>query len=115
MSTASAVVSAILALMLTFAAARKLSHRSDVVASYARVGVPEDRLDLLAGILLAGAGGLALGLAWAPLGVAAGAALTLYFLLAVAAHIRAGDAANLPVPAVMLALAVAVLVTRIAA
>jgi hypothetical protein len=104
------VVSILLAALLVFAAVRKLSHRPDVVASYTRVGVPEDRLDQLAWILLAGAAGLIAGLFWPPIGVAAGMGLVVYFLVAIAAHVRSGDARNLPVPVVMELLAVASLI-----
>jgi DoxX-like protein len=104
------VISVLLAALLVFAAARKLSHRPEVVATYTRVGVPEDRLDLLAWTLLAGAAGLLAGLAWHPIGVAAGIGLVVYFLLAIAAHIRAGDARNLPVPVAIELLAVASLI-----
>ena len=104
------VVSILLAALLVFAAVRKLSHRPDVVATYTRVGVPEDRLDRLAWILLAGAAGLIAGLFWPPIGVAAGIGLVVYFLLAIAAHVRFGDARNLPVPVVMELLAVASLI-----
>ena len=114
MVAAAAVVSVVLAALLAFSAARKLGHRPEVVATYTRVGVPEDRLDRLALILLAGAAGLVAGLAWAPLGVAAAAGVVAYFILAVAAHLRADDAAHLPTPAVILALGVAALLLRLA-
>jgi DoxX-like family len=104
------IVSILLAALLVFAAVRKLSHRPEVVATYTRVGVPEARLDLLAWILLAGAAGLIAGLFWEPVGVAAGTGLVVYFLLAIAAHIRAGDTRNLPVPVAMELLAVASLI-----
>jgi hypothetical protein len=101
------VVSLLLAALLVFAAVRKLSHRPEVVATYTRVGVPEDRLDQLAWILLAGAAGLIAGLFWQPVGIVAGIGLVAYFLLAIGAHVRAGDARNLPAPVVMEVLAVA--------
>ncbi|HEX5782473.1 MAG TPA: DoxX family protein [Solirubrobacteraceae bacterium] len=104
------VVSILLAALLLFAALRKLSHRPDVVATYTRVGVPEERLDQLAWILLAGAAGLIAGLLWPPIGIAAGIGLVVYFLLAIGAHLRAHDARNLPVPVVLELLAVASLV-----
>ena len=104
------LVSVLLAVLLVFTALRKLSHRPEVVATYTRVGVPEDRLDRLAWILLAGAAGLIAGLLWPPIGVAAGIGLVVYFLLAIAAHIRANDARNLVAPVVMELLAVASLV-----
>jgi hypothetical protein len=104
------IVSILLAALLVFTAVRKLSHRPDVVATYTRVGVPEERLDQLAWILLAGAAGLIAGLFWPPIGVAAGIGLVVYFLLAIAAHIRAGDARNLLVPVAMELLAIASLI-----
>jgi hypothetical protein len=112
MPVASVIVS-LLAALLSFAAVRKLSHRKDVVESYVRVGVPEDKLNYLAVILLAGAAGLMLGLFWTPLGVAAAIGVTCYFLLAIAAHIRADDVANLPTPLMIEALAVAALVLQL--
>jgi hypothetical protein len=114
-AVAAAVLSVIFAALIVFAAARKLSHREDVVASYARVGVPEERLNALAAILLAGAAGLIVGLLWAPLGIAASAGLALYFVLAIAAHVRAADAKNLPTPLTMEMLAAATLILRVAA
>jgi hypothetical protein len=114
MFVATVIVSSLLAALLAFAAIRKLSHRPDVVETYARVGVPEKRLNTLAMILLAGAAGLIAGLFWAPLGVAAAIGTVVYFMLAVAAHIRAGDTANLPTPVVIELLAVAALVLRVA-
>jgi xanthine/uracil/vitamin C permease (AzgA family) len=108
------IVSILLAAALVFAAVRKLSHRPEIVATYARVGVPEERLNHLAVILLAGAAGLLLGLAWAPIGVAAAIGLVAYFALAVVAHLRAGDAANLPTPVTIELIAIAALVLRLA-
>ena len=112
MFAAAAVISSLLAALLTFSAIRKLSHRPEVVAMYTRVGVPEDKLDFLALILLAGAVGLVAGLFWGPLGVAAAAGLVVYFMLAIGAHIRADDAVHLPTPVVIELMAVAALVLR---
>ena len=114
MFVATVAISVLLAGTVTLAAVRKLSHRTEVVQSYARVGVPEDRLDRLAVVLLAGAAGLLLGLAWAPLGIAAAIGLIAYFVLAIAAHIRADDLTNLPTPAVIELLALAALALRLA-
>lgn len=114
MVVAATVVSLLLAALAVFAAARKLSHRDPVVRDYLRVGVPPDKLNYLAFILLAGAAGLIAGLLWAPIGVAAAAGLVCYFSLAVAAHIRADDKKHLPTPIIMLALAIAALVLRLA-
>ncbi|HEU0025090.1 MAG TPA: DoxX family protein, partial [Thermoleophilaceae bacterium] len=81
MFAAAAVVSALLAALLAYSAIRKLSHRPAVVRTYTRVGVPEDRLDHLAVILLAGAAGLLVGLLWTPIGLAASAGVVCYFLV----------------------------------
>jgi DoxX-like family len=104
-----AVVSGLLAALLAFSAVRKLSHAPDVVESYARAGVREEWLNPLAIVLLAGATGLVAGLFWEPLGLAAAGALVAYFLVACSFHLRNGDAAHLPTPLLMLALAAAVL------
>jgi hypothetical protein len=114
MSSASAILVVLLAAILAAAAVRKLRHREDVVASYERVGVPRDRLDYLAFILLGGAAGLVLGLFWAPIGIAAGAGVVCYFALAVIAHIRHHDQKHLPTPAAIELLAVAALTLRVA-
>jgi DoxX-like family len=98
----------------TLAALRKLSHQERIVQSYLRVGVPEDKLDYLAIILLAGAAGLLLGLLWAPIGVAAAIGVICYFIGAVAFHIRAHDAKNLPTPLAYAVIAVVALIVRLA-
>lgn len=114
MFVATAIVSVLLAALLMLTAVRKLSHREQVVQSYARVGVPEDKLNALAIILLAGAVGLILGLAWAPIGVAAGAGVICYFVIAIASHIRADDTEHLTAPLAFAVLAVVALLLRLA-
>lgn len=114
MVTAKIVISIVLATLLSAAAIRKLSHTPEVVASYRRAGVPEDKLTLLALILLAGAGGLIAGLFWAPLSLATAIALILYFAVAIAFHIRAADTRRTPTPALFALLAAAVLVLQLA-
>ncbi|MGH3328358.1 MAG: DoxX family protein [Streptomycetales bacterium] len=115
MPVATASVSVLLAALLAWAAIRKLTHRERIVQSYLRVGVPEDKLDYLAIILLAGAAGLILGLLWAPIGVAAAIGVICYFVGAVACHIRANDAKSLPTPLAFTVIAVVALVLRLAA
>ena len=105
-------LSVVLAALMAFAAIRKLSHREDVVRSYAMVGVPEDKLNSLAVILLAGAAGLFAGLFWEPIGLAAAIGVVCYFVLAVAAHLRFHDEQHLPAPLAILLLAAAVLLLR---
>jgi hypothetical protein len=114
MDVAAAVVSVLLAALLVVTAARKLGHRPAVVATYRRVGVPEERLNQLAVLLLAGAAGLVVGLWWELVGAAAAAALVAYFLLAIGAHVRACDTANIPGPTLYLALSAAALTLHVA-
>ncbi|MGH2963613.1 MAG: DoxX family protein [Solirubrobacterales bacterium] len=114
MSAAATILSLVLAALLTYSAIMKLTHRAPVVEAYARAGVPEDKLDFLATILLAGVAGLLVGLFWAPIGVAAAAALACYFLVAIASHIRAGDAEHLATPVAVELIAAATLALRIA-
>ncbi|MGH8824232.1 MAG: DoxX family protein [Jiangellaceae bacterium] len=114
MFLAAGVVSGLLAALLAYSAVRKLTHDAQVVRTYTRVGVPEDKLDYLAGILLAGVAGLVLGFFWSPIGVAAAIGLIVYFSLAVVAHVRAGDAEHLPTPIVLVVLASASLILRLA-
>jgi hypothetical protein len=114
MFVATVIVSSLLAAALAFSAARKLSHRPEVVRTYVRAGVPEDKLDYLALILLSGAAGLVLGLFWGPIGVAAAAGLLIYFIVAVAFHIRADDAEHLPTPLAISLIAAAALILRLA-
>jgi hypothetical protein len=114
MFIAAVVVSALLAAILATSAVRKLSHREEIVQTYVRVGVPRDKLDYLAFILLAGAAGLVLGLFWAPIGIAAGVGVVAYFVLAVAAHIRHRDQRHVATPLVIELLAVAALTLRLA-
>jgi hypothetical protein len=114
MFIATVVVSVLLAAMVAFSAVRKLSHKPEVVATYRRAGVPEDKLNILALTLLSGVVGLLGGLAWAPIGVAAAGCLTGYFALAIVAHLRANDAANLTTPLVLAILAAVTLALRLA-
>jgi DoxX-like protein len=114
MFVATAIVSVLLAALLVFSASRKLSHQAPIVQSYVRVGVPEDKLNHLAFILLVGAAGLLLGLVWAPIGVAATIGVICYFSGAVAFHIRANDADNLPRPLAFVVIAVVALGLRLA-
>jgi len=111
---ATVVVSALLAFALTGSAGMKLSHREQVVRGYTALGVPEDKLNYLAFLLLAGSAGLVVGLFWAPIGIAAAIGLVCYFLLAVAVHIRANDAKHLAVPLALAVLAAVALVLRLA-
>jgi hypothetical protein len=109
MTIATAVTSGLLAALLIYTATRKLSHRPEVVHSYGLAGVPEPWLNPLAVLLLGAAAGLVAGLAWEPLGITTAACLVAYFAVAIAFHLRAGDQRHLPIPLLMLALAITAL------
>jgi hypothetical protein len=98
----------VLAAVLAFSAVRKLGHDAAVVESYRRAGVPEDRLDALAAILLAAASGLVVGVIWTPVGTATAIAVAVYFVVAVGFHVRSGDTRHALTP---LTIAVAAAVT----
>ncbi|MBW5249485.1 DoxX family protein [Streptomyces sp. P01-B04] len=79
-----------------------------VLANSAEVGLPPTALPYLATLKLAGAAGLLMGLLgfhW--LGLAAGAGLTVFFIGAVLAHVRARVFCNIAFPGGFLLLAVA--------
>jgi hypothetical protein len=118
MQTAYGIVAVIASLMLVMSARMKLVRDPRVVELIGDVvGVPERYFRVLAGLEIAGAVGLLVGIAVPALGVAAGIGLVLYFFAAVASHVRVDDLApDHIVPAIlMLAISTAALALRIAA
>jgi uncharacterized membrane protein YphA (DoxX/SURF4 family) len=111
MYIAAAVVSALFAAALLISARSKLVKGEAVIAGMAKVGVPADKLWLLAAAEIAGAVGLVVGLLWWPIGVAAAIGLILYFLGAIASHLRVRDKAIAPAT-VLLIVAVAALTLK---
>ncbi|MBF0688508.1 MAG: DoxX family protein [Cellulomonas sp.] len=108
------VLTVLLALVVTSSAVMKLRKNEQVVASIVgTVGFPERRLPVLAGLEIAGAVGIVVGLWVAPLGIAAAVGLTLYFVGAVIGHLRVRDTKGVTSPLVPLVLSVAVLVLRV--
>lgn len=99
------IVTVVLALMSSASAALKLQQKAEVVDTiHGTVGVPLERLPMLAGVQLLGVLGLIVGI-WVPwIGVAAAAGLMLYFAAAVAAHLRVSDSKGAagPMPFLML-------------
>jgi hypothetical protein len=73
------------------------------------VGVPDSWLPFLGAVKGAAAVGLAVGLFWRPLGIAAAVGLVVFFVLATALHVRNRVFHNFYGPLVFLALSVAVL------
>jgi hypothetical protein len=114
-SIALVVVTALLAAICLNSAALKLRQHEQVLAVISgTVGVPKRYLPVLAGLEIAGAAGILLGLWLEPLGVLAAAGLVAYFVGAVGGHLRVRDTKNLVMPLPPLVLAIAVLVLRLA-
>lgn len=112
MFIAYAIVAIVLSLALLGSAAGKLTKNPKATEALNTVGVPEARWPVLAGLEIAGAVGLVVGL-WVPaLGVAAGVGVVLYFLGAVVAHLRVDDSEIGPALALGL-VAVAAIVLRL--
>nr|BFE60599.1 DoxX family protein [Dactylosporangium thailandense] len=101
------VASVLLALILIGSAIGKLRRADAVVQNLDRAAVPHGWYPWLATAELAGALGLLVGLAYRPLGTAAAAGLTLYFIGAVAAHLKAGDRSGLGPASFLLFLSIA--------
>lgn len=114
MFTATVIVSVLLAVLATVSAIGKLTKMEQVIESITGVGVPPERIPVLAALELAGAVGVVVGLWVAPLGIAAATGLVLYFVGAIAAHLRVGDTKGVSGPVVPLLISVAALVLRIA-
>ena len=114
MFTALVIVAVLLAVICVSSASMKLRQAEQVVAVIGgTVGVPARYFPVLAGLELAGAAGILIGLVVGPLGIAAAAGLVAYFIGALGGHLRVGDTKNLAMPLLPLVLAIAVLVLRI--
>ncbi|MBG6064618.1 DoxX family protein [Micromonospora ureilytica] len=101
MSIAYAVAAIVTAAVLTFSARGILVRDPDVVATLTRVGVKPTLIPVLALPKIAGALGLLAGIAYRPLGLAAGIGVVLFFAGAVLAHLRVKDARGALGPAVL--------------
>jgi hypothetical protein len=114
MTAAYLAITILLAVMAVFSGVGKIRHDPRIVrVIHEVIGVPLRYFPFLAACEFAGALGLVLGIWWFPLGVAAGIGLVLYFVGAVASHLRVGDVKGIGPAAFMLALAAAALVMRI--
>ena len=108
------IVAVVLALVLAASASLKLRRdRRAVEGIHESAGVPLSWFPYLAGCEIAGALGLIIGVALAPLGIAAAGAVIAYMIGAVITHLRAHDTKNIFNPIVPMALAVAALISRI--
>ncbi|MEY2523511.1 MAG: hypothetical protein QOJ66_2076 [Ilumatobacteraceae bacterium] len=113
MFIAAAIVSSLLAVTLIASARGKLVRDEKVMAVMTKVGVPADKVWLLAAAELAAAVGLVVGLFWSPIGIAAAIGVIVYFLCAVVSHVRVHDE-RLEAAAILLLVGVAALILRAA-
>ncbi len=96
------IVAGLLGLAATGSAFAKFTKKEDVIKSVTHVGVKNEYIPLLAILEVLGALGLLAGIHSKPLGVAAATGLALYFLGAVAAHLRVKDKVKDFAPALVL-------------
>lgn len=93
MQIAAVVLSLVLALAMLASGFMKLIRAPRIVGMMEPLGVPAARLPVLGSLQVAGTAGLAIGLWFPPLGIAAAIGLVFYFTGAVTAHLRAHDRA----------------------
>ena len=92
MPTASVAVTLVAVAANGFSGIAALLHFRPILPGMAKAGVPESWLTFPIGTLkTAGALGLAVGLVFRPLGIAAAIGLVLFFVCAIYTHIRASD------------------------
>ena len=116
MSLAYIILSFIKAVQIVFSSVGKLRRTPRVVKTIVEgAKVPVQWLPWLVACEIAGAVGILIGIAWAPLRIAAALGLVLYFVGAIIAHVRVGDFKGIRTPVVPLLFSVAVLITRILA
>lgn len=110
------ILAIVRAAQIGYSSVAKLRHTPRVVKTIVEgAKVPIQWLPWLAACEIAGAAGILIGIAWAPLGIIAALGLVLYFVGAIIAHMRVRDFKGMPTPVVPLLFSVAVLVTRILA
>ncbi|MCY0957534.1 DoxX family protein [Streptomyces sp. H27-H5] len=107
------VVAGLLALVLAASATLTFLRNETILANMRKVAVPDSLLPVLAALKAAGAVGLVAGMWVAPLGVAAAIGVTLYFIGAVASHLRVKHY-DLAPAAVLTLLSAAALALRLA-
>ncbi|MFD6277814.1 DoxX family protein [Streptomyces sp. NPDC060209] len=107
-----AIVAALMSAVLLASAGAKFTRPKRLVDQMSTLGLPYGVLPFLGLTQTAGAGGLIIGLWWVPIGIAAAVGLTLYFIGAVATHLRARDYKGAPPAAVLTAVAIALIALR---
>jgi hypothetical protein len=106
-------VTVVTALFLALSARLKFTRNPDTIAKLGTVGVAVRWFVPLGTLEVLGAAGTLIGLVVAPLGIAAGAGLVGYFIVAMAAHVVHDDLRGVGPALWVFAWVVATLVTRI--
>lgn len=108
------VLTALVGLVVAATGAAKVAAVPDMRSRADHLGFSARAFRMIGGLELAAAVGIALGLAWAPIGVAAAIGLVAMMVGAVVCHLRAGDRPIDAAPAIVVGAAlVAVLVLRV--
>lgn len=114
MFVATVILSVLLALAFAGAGVSKILAQPKMVEAAAHFGLPVRSFRSIGLVEVAAAAGLLIGLAWAPLGIAAAAGLVLLMIGAVVFHVRAKDPVGAMAPVLVLTvLSLITLVLRI--
>ncbi len=114
MHTAYVVTTVLFALAVTFSGVGKIRRDPiPVKVVHETIGIPLKYLPMLAACEFAGVLGLVVGIWWPPIGIAAGIGLLLYFVGAIVAHLRIGDAKGIGPAVFMFAVAAGALALRV--
>ena len=96
------IVGLILSVMCLGSAVADFKKNPQIVESLTRLGVNPDRMSTLGALKLLGVVGVIIGFWVTAIGVAAGIGVSLYFVAAIAFHVRARDNAKNTFPALLL-------------
>ena len=107
------VISSVTAMVLATSAGMKLRRHRICLETFETCRLPLSWLPRLAVLEGAAAAGIVVGLWWLPIGIAAASGAVIYFLVAVAAHLRVGDWNGLTAPTAFLVMSVATLILRL--
>ena len=114
MNSAHSILSVVLAVLCTASAIGDFLKLPSVMKAAEAVGCPPKLCNILGLIKMLAAVGLIVGLAIDEIGIAAAVGLSIYFVLAVGAHLRVKDKLKGTLPAiVMLAISIASLATSL--
>lgn len=91
MTTTAVILAIVLALFSAFAGAPKAALKGPATEMLTGRGLSANLVRFIGAAEVAGAVGLLIGLAWHPLGIAAGIGLAIVFAGAVVFHVRHGD------------------------